>query len=107
AVAKRFLDHGVPALVEKPIATTVAEADDLIRLAHERHVALQVGHIERFNPAFETLLRRPLQPKFVECERHGPFTGRSTDIGVVLDLMIHDLDLLLTLAGSPVTHVEA
>lgn len=107
AVAKMFLEHSVPVLVEKPIATTVAEADDLIHMAGQRGVPLQVGHIERFNPAFEDLLRRPLQPKFVESERHGPFTGRSTDIGVVLDLMIHDLDLLLTLAGSPVSHVEA
>jgi predicted dehydrogenase len=107
AVATRILERGVPALVEKPIATTVAEADDLVRVARERGVPLQVGHIERFNPAFEDLLRRPLQPKFVECERHGPFTGRSTDIGVVLDLMIHDLDLLLTLVASTVTHVEA
>jgi predicted dehydrogenase len=107
AVAKVFLERGVPVLVEKPIATTVAEADDLVRLASLNGVPLQVGHIERFNPAFEDLLRRPLQPKFVESERHGPFTGRSTDIGVVLDLMIHDLDLLLTLAGSPVTDVEA
>jgi predicted dehydrogenase len=68
---------------------------------------LQVGHIERFNPAFEELVHRPLQPKFIESERHGQYTGRSTDIGVVLDLMIHDLDLLLGLVGSPVAHVEA
>ncbi len=106
-VARQFLERGIPVLVEKPIATTVAEADDLIRLARDNGVPLQVGHIERFNPAFEELVSRPLQPKFVESERHGPFTGRSTDIGVVLDLMIHDLDLLLTLAASPVKHVEA
>jgi predicted dehydrogenase len=68
---------------------------------------LQVGHIERFNPAFEELLRRPITAKFVEAERHGPFTGRSIDIGAVLDLMIHDLDLLLALIGGPVRHVSA
>ncbi len=107
AVAKRFLERGVPVLVEKPIATTVAEADDLIDVAQAHGAPLQVGHIERFNPAFEELVSRPMQPKFVESERHGPFTGRSTDIGVVLDLMIHDLDLLLTLADAPVKHVEA
>jgi predicted dehydrogenase len=107
AVAKEFLKRGVPVLVEKPVATTVAEAEDLIALARAAGVPLQVGHIERFNPAFEELVHRPIQPKFVESERHGMFTGRSTDIGVVLDLMIHDLDLLLALVGAPVTEVEA
>src|SRR5262249_34353449 len=68
---------------------------------------LQVGHIERFNPAYEELRRRPVTPKFVEVERHGTFTGRSTDIGAVLDLMIHDLDLLLDLIGEPVVEVQA
>jgi predicted dehydrogenase len=107
AVAAQFLKRGVPVLVEKPIATTVAEADDLIGLADDAGIPLQVGHIERFNPAFEELVHRSMQPKFVESERHGPFTGRSTDIGVVLDLMIHDLDLLLALIGAPVAHIDA
>jgi predicted dehydrogenase len=106
-VASAFLRAGVPALVEKPVCRTVAEADDLIELAAKAGVALQVGHIERFNPAFEELLKRPIRPKFVEAERHGPFTGRSVDIGAVLDLMIHDLDLLNALDGSAVTSVEA
>src|SRR5262249_17223660 len=83
------------------------EADDLIALADRAGVPFQVGHIERFNPAFEELVRRPIRPKFVEAERHGPFTGRSIDIGAVLDLMIHDLDLLLSLVGSPVRTVAA
>src|SRR5262249_55359808 len=65
------------------------------------------GHIERFNPAFEELLRHPLQPKFIACERYSGFSGRSTDIGVVLDLMIHDLDLVLALVRSPLRTVEA
>jgi predicted dehydrogenase len=78
-----------------------------VELASRYGTLLQVGHIERFNPAFEELLSRSLQPKFVTCERLGPFTGRSTDIGVVLDLMIHDLDLLLALVGAPVRRVEA
>lgn len=106
-VARAFLGRGVPVMVEKPITVTLAEADDLIALADANGLTLQVGHIERFNPAFEGLTGRPIRPKFIECERHGPYTGRSTDIGAVLDLMIHDLDLLLTLVGAPVERVEA
>jgi len=106
-VAKTFLQAGIPVLVEKPITATVTEAEDLVDLACRQNLTLQVGHIERFNPAFEELQLRPLQPKFIEAERHGPFTGRSTDIGAVLDLMIHDLDLLLSLVGGPVRSVEA
>ena len=106
-VAAAFLKQGVPVLVEKPVCRTVAEADNLINLAQRAGVPFQVGHIERFNPAFEDLARRPIVPKFVEAERHGPFTGRSTDIGAVLDLMIHDLDLLLSLIGGPVRNVSA
>ncbi|MBA4065516.1 MAG: gfo/Idh/MocA family oxidoreductase [Isosphaera sp.] len=106
-VAAAFLKAGVPVLVEKPVCRTVAEADELIGLAAAAGVPFQVGHIERFNPAFEELSRRPIRPKFVEAERHGPFTGRSVDIGAVLDLMIHDLDLLLSLVRSPVRAVSA
>ncbi len=106
-VAAAFLRAGMPVLVEKPVCRTVAEADDLIALADKACVPFQVGHIERFNPAFEELVRRPIRPKFVEAERHGPYTGRSIDIGAVLDLMIHDLDLLLSLIGSPVKTVSA
>jgi predicted dehydrogenase len=106
-VASEFLRAGIPALVEKPVCRTIAEADDLIALAEKTGVPFQVGHIERFNPAFEELVKRPIRPKFVEAERHGPFTGRSIDIGAVLDLMIHDLDLLLSLVGSPVKTVSA
>lgn len=107
AVAAAFLRAGTPVLVEKPVCRTVAEADELIRLAAAARVPFQVGHIERFNPAFEELVKRPIRPKFVEAERHGPYTGRSVDIGAVLDLMIHDLDLLLSLIGSPVRRVAA
>lgn len=106
-VASEFLKRGIPLLVEKPLAATLEQADHLVRLAAEHDTLLQVGHIERFNPAFEELARRPLQPKFILCERLGPFSGRSTDIGVVLDLMIHDLDLLLSLVRSPVRWVQA
>jgi predicted dehydrogenase len=107
AVAVDFLRRGIPLLIEKPLACTLQEADELVGLARLQGTVLQVGHIERFNPAFEELQRRPLQPKFIQSERLGGFSGRSTDIGVVLDLMIHDLDLVLTLVQSPVRSVEA
>ena len=106
-VAAEVLRRGVSALIEKPICKTVDEADDLIAFARDTGAILQVGHIERFNPAFEELARRPITPKFIEAERHGPFTGRSTDIGAVLDLMIHDLDLILALVPGPVREVSA
>jgi predicted dehydrogenase len=106
-VATAFLERGIPLLIEKPIAPTVEQAAEIVDLARRRGAVLQVGHIERFNPAFEALCGRPIRPKFVECERHGPFTGRSTDIGAVLDLMVHDLDLLNALDGSDVVDVEA
>jgi predicted dehydrogenase len=106
-VARDFLARGIHLLVEKPLAPNREQARQLVDLARANDALLQVGHIERFNPAFEELQRRPLQPKFIECHRVGPFTGRSTDIGVVLDLMIHDLDLLLTLVPAPVAAVEA
>jgi predicted dehydrogenase len=106
-VAKPFLDRGIHILIEKPITTTLEQADDLLSSAKRSGAIIQVGHIERFNPAFEELRSRPIRPKFVECERHGPFTGRSMDIGAVLDLMIHDLDLLNVLDGTPVIQVEA
>jgi predicted dehydrogenase len=106
-IARDFLDRGIPVLVEKPITSTLAQADELVEIANSQGTPFQVGHIERFNPAFEELVKRPLTPKLIECERHGPFTGRSTDIGCVLDLMIHDLDLILSLVNSPVVDVSA
>ncbi len=107
ALATELLQHRIPVLVEKPLAATLEEAEALVELSQRQQTILQVGHIERFNPAFEELTRRRLQPKFVTCERLGPFSGRSTDTSVVLDLMIHDLDLLLALVRSPVRRVEA
>lgn len=107
AVAAEFLRHGIPLLVEKPLAASLTDADLLVHLAERHDGLLQVGHIERFNPAFEELQSRPLQPKWIRAQRIGPFSGRSTDIGVVLDLMIHDLDLILALAKAPVGSVEA
>lgn len=106
-IASEFLQRGIPLLVEKPLAANLDQAEALVALSQQHGALLQVGHIERFNPAFEELQRHPMQPKFIECQRIGPFTGRSTDIGAVLDLMIHDLDLVLALVRAPVRSVEA
>lgn len=106
AVASDFLRRRIPVLVEKPLASNLTEAERLVELARQQRTLLQVGHIERFNPAFEQLQRRPLQPCFITAERVGPFTGRATDVGVVLDLMIHDIDLALALVRAPVKTVE-
>ncbi len=106
-VAADLLRRGLPVLVEKPLALDLPEAEELVELARKHGALLQVGHIERFNPAYEDLKRRPIRPKYIEVERHGTFTGRSTDIGAVLDLMIHDLDLLLDLIGEPVVEIHA
>jgi predicted dehydrogenase len=107
AVARDFLVSGISLLVEKPLAASLEQAEDLVALSHQHRAVLQVGHIERFNPAFEELQQRVFQPKYVDCERLGTYTGRSTDVGVVLDLMIHDLDLLLNLVQAPVRWVDA
>lgn len=106
-IAREFLQKGIPLLVEKPLAPTLAEAEELVTLAERQKTILQVGHIERFNPAYCEMRRRALQPKYITCERYSGFTGRSTDIGVVLDLMIHDIDLTLDLVQAPVASVEA
>lgn len=107
AIAADLLNWGVHVLVEKPLCATSAEADDLVRLAKRHGAILQVGHVERFNPAFASALPVAANPKYIEAVRAGGFTFRSTDIGVVLDLMIHDLDLALCLVRSPVRRVEA
>ncbi len=106
-VAGAFLGRGIPAMVEKPLAASLAEAEELVELADRAGVTLQVGHIERFNPALASLEGMRLRPKFIAAERLGTYTFRSTDIGVVLDLMIHDLDLILSMVGAPVESVAA
>lgn len=106
-VAGAFLERGIPAMVEKPLATTLTEAEELVALAQSRGVVLQVGHSERFNPALTALESFRLRPKYITAERLGTYTFRSTDIGVVLDLMIHDIDLLLTQVSAPVRSVSA
>jgi predicted dehydrogenase len=107
ALAMRAIAAGRHVLVEKPITATLAEADELVAAAAARGVALQVGHVERFNPAAEALYRNATQPRFVEVHRLGVFSSRSLDIDVVLDLMIHDLDVILALDGSAPTQVDA
>jgi predicted dehydrogenase len=106
-VARRLLEAGRAVLVEKPITTTLQEADDLIALARERGAVLQVGHIERFNPATDMLRTAAERPRFIEVHRLGSFSARSLDIDVVLDLMIHDLDIVLALDGSEPVQVDA
>ena len=106
-VARAVLEEGKHTLVEKPIASTLAEADDLIEAAAARGVVLQVGHIERFNPAVDVLRATVREPRFIEVHRLGEFSPRSLDIDVVLDLMIHDLDILSSLDGSEVVRVDA
>ena len=107
AVAAELLSRGIHTFVEKPITTSVADADELVALADERHLVLQVGHVERFNPAFVAAEPHVENPKFIEAVRSGPFSGRSTDVGAVLDLMIHDIDLILALVGSEIVSVES
>ena len=102
-VARDFLDSGAHVLVEKPITTTTEEAQQLIDLAQARNRVLQVGHLERFNPALMALTEEPLEPLFIESHRLAPFKPRATDVNVVLDLMIHDIDIILNMLRSPIT----
>jgi predicted dehydrogenase len=106
-VAAAFLARGIATLVEKPMAGSLAQAEQLATLARARGAVLQVGHIERFNPALRALDQMPIRPKYIAAERLSTYTFRSTDIGVVLDLMIHDLDLLLSMIAAPVRSVAA
>jgi predicted dehydrogenase len=106
-IAKQLLQHGKHVLVEKPMTSDTAQAAELIQLAQARNCVLQVGHVERFNPVFTFLQSVATEPRFIECHRLSPYPARSTDIGVVLDLMIHDLDVVLAFVNSPVTSVDA
>ena len=107
AVGREFLKRGIPVLNEKPLAGDVTAAEELVRLAEEHAAVLQVGHVERFNPAMTAARRVIGQPKYIRSERLSPFPFRSTDINVVHDVMIHDIDLVLDLVRSPVVRVEA
>jgi len=107
AVALPFIERGVATLVEKPLASLVADADRLLDAAARRGVLLAAGHTERFNPAVAVALPLVANPRFIEVHRLGTFTERSLDIDVIFDLMIHDLDLLLATVGSEVASIEA
>ncbi|HEX9020525.1 MAG TPA: Gfo/Idh/MocA family oxidoreductase [Nitrospirota bacterium] len=106
-VAKRFLEQGVHILLEKPITATVDQADELIELAGRKGAILQAGHIERFNPAVTAIGPMLKSPRYLTAERTAPFTVRCTDVNVVFDLMIHDLDIVMSLAGSSPKEVSA
>jgi predicted dehydrogenase len=107
AVAREFLERGVHVLVEKPMASSLAEADDMLRLARDNHAILAVGQTERFNPAVEEALAVLQRPRFIEIHRLSGFPERSLDIDVVFDVMIHDLDFILSVDGSDAVAVEA
>ncbi len=106
-VAKPFLEEGIHVLLEKPVTATLDQADELIGLAARKGVVLQVGHIERFNPAVAAVRSMIKFPRYMTAERAAPFTPRCTDVSVVLDLMIHDLDIVMDLAGSAPREVSA
>jgi predicted dehydrogenase len=106
-IAGELLRRGIHLLIEKPLATSTWQADQLVGLAELHRAIVQVGHVERFNPAWNAVCDRIGQPRYIEAVRHSGYTFRSTDIGVVFDLMIHDLDLILNLVDSPVVDVQA
>jgi predicted dehydrogenase len=106
-IARYALLQGKHVLIEKPITDNLRHARILCRLAHRKRVVLQVGHVERFNSAFIAAQKIAAHPRFIECHRLSPFPNRSLDIGVVFDLMIHDIDIVLGLVGSPVRRIDA
>ncbi len=106
-VARHFLDAGVHVLLEKPITSTLEQGRDLVALARDRGVVFQIGHLERFNPAVVALGDVLDRPRFIESHRIAPFNPRGADVNVVLDLMIHDIDIILDFVRSPVTEIRA
>ena len=106
-MAQPFLQAGVACLIEKPLARSVEECAQIVKWAAEGNATLQVGHVERFNPAVRAIAKLNLKPRFIETVRVSPLTFRSIDVGVVLDMMIHDIDIVLALAGSKVRNVDA
>ncbi len=106
-VAKVFLENKIHVLLEKPITSTVAEAEELVKIAEQNKCVFQIGHLERFNPAVLALENELKQPLFIESNRIAPFNPRGADVNVVLDLMIHDIDIILDFANSPVKHIDA
>ena len=107
AIARDCLEAGIHVLIEKPITDTVAHANTLIALAHKQGLKLQVGHLERFNTAYTSAAPHITRPLFIETSRLAPYNPRGTDVNVVLDLMIHDLELIQTWVKSPIIHIDA
>ena len=106
-LAKQFLEAGIHVLLEKPITETIEQAEELIGIAHKNLLILQIGHIERYNPAFTSIKPLLKSPRYIQTERSAPFTIRCTDVNVVLDLMIHDLDIVTDVAGSKPSKLSA
>lgn len=106
-IAAHFIEEGINILIEKPVTTTLEEAKELMEMAARKNVILQVGHIERFNSAVIELAKIVDRPIFIECCRMGPYVNRNTDVGVVLDLMIHDIDIVMSIVKSSVVKVSA
>ena len=107
SVAEKCIKRGKHVFIEKPITSSVDDAEYLIELAKKHSTIIQVGHIERFNPALLALSNLEIEPKYIEVHRMAPFTSRGTDVPVVLDLMIHDIDLILSFISSPVEEIYA
>jgi predicted dehydrogenase len=106
-ISKELLAHDIDLMIEKPVTTSLAEADELIHLAESRKRLIQVGHLERFNPAVVSLRGIVSEPMFIESHRLSIYKERATDVSVVLDLMIHDIDIILSMVGSEVTQIHA
>ncbi len=106
-LAKLLIENKIPVLIEKPLASSVEQAREIVELGKKHDVIVAVGHSERCNPVVQAMKRLEIEPKFIECNRISPYPFRSMDIGVVLDVMIHDIDIILSLAASPVKQVEA
>jgi predicted dehydrogenase len=106
-IARKALKNGIHVLIEKPVTTTVNEAEQLLRIAAESDLVLQVGHIERFNSAVQYISKIVHEPLFLQSRRLGPYSPRISDVGVVLDLMIHDIDIILSLVRSEISDISA
>lgn len=106
-IAGGFIEEGINILIEKPVTTSLKEAKELMEMANRKKVVLQVGHIERFNSAVVELSKIVDHPIFIDCSRMGPYVGRNTDVGVVLDLMIHDIDIVMSIVRDKVIKINA
>lgn len=107
SLAKKFIKNNIAVLIEKPLAANVGEGKKIVELAKKHNVVAAVGHSERCNPVVQAIKRLDIEPKFIECNRISPYPFRSTDVGVVLDVMIHDIDIILSLAASKIRKIDA